>query len=634
MQGTSKNGIASYLFDDVEVDRAAVRVQKGGSPRKITPRAFEVLVYLLEHSGRIVEKQELFDQVWGERFVTDNALTRIIKEVRQVIGDDADRPRYIETVPKRGYRFIAEVTRVEAETLTNAAPAVPDTGSPANRITLRRLVYIAAISVLALSVLIVGIYLLTVNKSISPSSVRETPIDSLAILPLTNGSDDEDAEYLADGITESIINSLSQLSKLRVVARSTVFRYKDRVTEPLNVGKELGVRAVLTGRVTRRGDLLIIKAELMDVADGTQLWGDQYNRKDSNILSVQGEIAKQISENLRLKLTGDEQKLLAKRYTENAEAYQLYLKGRYFWNKRTEEGMKRGIGYFEQAKQRDPGFALAYVGLADSYNVLGFYAYLAPADSFPKAKAAAMQALEINDKLAEAHNSMAYAALYYDWNFAAAEGEFKRAINLNPNYPVAHQWYGNLLTAMGRWDEAIREFELARELDPLSLIINAVPGWTCYYARQYDRAIEHCQKAIDLDPTFALAHEWLGQAYERKGMYEKAIAEFEKAITLSGRAPEAVALLAHAYAVSGKRREAQTVLNDLIELSARHYVSPYHIATIHAGLGDRDRAFEYLENAYKHRQNVLVFLKNDPRLDSLRSDPRYADLVRRMDLDS
>jgi tetratricopeptide (TPR) repeat protein len=245
-----------------------------------------------------------------------------------------------------------------------------------------------------------------------------------------------------------------------------------------------------------------------------------------------------------------------------------------------------------------------------------------------------MQALEINDNLAEAHNSLAYAALYYDWNFAAAEREFKRAIDLNPNYPVAHQWYGNLLTAMGRWDEAIREFELARELDPLSLIINSVPGWTYYYARQYDRAIEHCQKAIDLDPNFALAHEWLGQAYERKGMYDKAIEEFEKAITLSGRAPEAVALLAHAHAVSGKSREAQTVLNDLKELSARHYVSPYHIATIHVGLGERDRAFEYLENAYKHRQNVLVFLKNDPRLDGLRSDPRYSDLVRRLGLDS
>jgi tetratricopeptide (TPR) repeat protein len=341
-------------------------------------------------------------------------------------------------------------------------------------------------------------------------------------------------------------------------------------------------------------------------------------------------LQKDVADNLKIKLSGADEQQLNKQYTADVEAYQLDLKGRFFWNRRTEEGLRKGIKYFEQAITKDPGYSLAYVGLADTYNVLGFYGFLPPKEAFPKAKAAARQALALNEKLAEAHNSLAYAVLYYDWDFMTAEKEFTRAIELNPKYPIAHQWYGNLLTATGRWEEAIQEFKRAQELDPLSLVITAVPAWTYYYARQYDRGVEPCLKAIEMDENFALAHDWLGQVYERKGMYEKAIAAFKKGLTILSNDPETAALLAHAYAVSGNKREAQVILDDLLEHLSQRYVSPYHIATVYVGLGNKVRALKWLETAFNDRQNMLILLKHDPRMDNLRSDPRFGELLRRI----
>ena len=485
---------------------------------------------------------------------------------------------------------------------------------------------LAVLSVLLLAAIGLGYWFFTRRQA------EATRIQSIAILPFVNESGNPDVEFLSDGISESLINSLSQLEQLKVVARATAFTYKRRKSDPREAGRELGVDVVLTGRVTLFGDTLIVQTDLVSIADGTQIWGEHYKRKLADLLSVQENISHEILSRLQPKLSSEGEKRLTDSYPDNSEAYQLYLKGRYFWNRRTEEGIRKGIGYFEQAISKDPKYALAYVGLADSYNVMGFYSFLPPKESFPKAKAAAVKALELKEELAEAHNSLAYATLYYDWNFAAAEKEFLRAIELNPNYPVAHQWYGNLLTAMGRWDEAIQEFKRAQELDPLSLVITAVPGWTYYYAREYDKAIESCHKAIEMDRNFALAHNWLGQAYERKGMYEKAISEFKEAFRLSGNSPETAALLAHAYAVSGSKRQAQDILDNLLELSKQRYVSPYHIATIYAGIGDKDRALKWLDTAYNDRQNLLVFLKHDAVLDNLRADPRFQDLLRRMGL--
>ncbi len=459
-------------------------------------------------------------------------------------------------------------------------------------------------------------------------------IDSLAILPLVNVTNDPDTEYLTDGITESIINSLSQLPRLRVMARSTVFRYKGKEIDPLEVGRELNVRAVLTGRALQRGDTLVIKAELVDASDGAQLWGEQYNRKLQDIFAIEEEISREISEKLKWKLSGEQKKRLTKRHTEKTEAYQLYLKGRYSWNKRTVDGLMRSIEDFTQATLIDPGYALAYAGLADAYNILASYSAMPPAEAFPKAKQAAERALELDETLAEAHTSLAFVRLGYEWDRRAAERGFKRAIKLNPGYATAHLWYAVTLAAMGRTDEGLREIERARELDPLSLPINTNFGWLYYLARQYDKAVEQYMKTLELDPNYALARRRLGQAYEQRREYDKALAEFEAALALSKGDTETIAAIGHLYAVSGKEEEARRVIQELVDMSDHRYIPSYFIARILIGLGERDQAFEYLDKAYEERYGFLSYLKVEPLFDSLRADERFVDLARRVGLDS
>jgi len=457
-------------------------------------------------------------------------------------------------------------------------------------------------------------------------------IDSLAILPLINAGGDPDTEYLSDGITESIINNLSQLPKLRVMARSTVFRYKGKEVDPQRVGQELGVRAALTGRVLQRGDLLIIKAELVDTEDGSHLWGEQYNRKLSDIFTIEEEISREISGKLRLKLSGAEKKQLTKRYTENTEAYQLYLKGRFYWNKRTAEGLKKGIEYFQQAIESDPGYALAYAGLADSYNILVSYSALAPHDAFPKAKVAATRALEIDGKLAEAHTSLAFVKFGYDWDWTEAERGFKQAIQLNPGYAFAHNFYAVLLSALGRFDEAFVHIKNAHELDPLSLPINTNLGWLLYLARRYDEAIEQYLKTIDLDDGFPLAHRRLAQTYEQTQRYSEADAEFQKAVALSGEDIELLSARGHFYAVVGETNKAHEVLTQLEVFAKSRYVPSYLVARIHHGLGDIDRMFELLETARDERYGYLAYLNVEPMFDGIRADARFEELVRRVGL--
>jgi serine/threonine-protein kinase len=457
-------------------------------------------------------------------------------------------------------------------------------------------------------------------------------IDSLAILPLANASGAPDAEYLSDGITESIINNLSRLPRLRVMARSTVFRYKGREVDPLAVASDLGVQAVLTGRVLQRGDRLVIKIELVDAADGAQLWGEQYNRQMSDIFEVEEEISKEISEKLRLKLSGEQRRQLGKRHTENTAAYQQYLKGRYYWNKRTEEGLEKGIEHFQQAIDADPAYALAYAGLADSYNILASYNSLSPAEAFPKARRAAMAALELDDMLSEAHASLAFTKLGYDWDYKGAEKEFKLAIKFNPGYATAHHWYALFLAAMGREAEATAEIKQADDLDPLSLAINTGAGWILYLGRQYDRAVEQYHKAIEMDPSFALARRRLGHTYECLGRYDEAIAEFKKALSLFAGDIESLASLGHAYAKSCARGEAERVLGELTQMRARRYVPAYLIAKIHMGLGDKDQAFAWFDKACDERYGLLVYLKVEPALDSLRDDARFEGLARRVSL--
>jgi eukaryotic-like serine/threonine-protein kinase len=462
---------------------------------------------------------------------------------------------------------------------------------------------------------------------------RSRAIDSLAILPFVNSSGAPETEYFSDGITETIINNLSQLPKLKVMARSTIFRYKDKEVDPLEVGQELNVRAVLTGRVLHLGDKMVIQAELVDAFDGSRLWGDQYNRQWADVFAIQEEIAREISEKLRFKLTGEEQRQLTKRHTDNPEAYRLYLKGRYCWNKRTPEGSKKGIEHFKAAIDLDSGYALAYAGLADSYNVLGNYGDLPPRDAFPRAKTAATKALRIDETLAEARSALAYALNGYDWNWEAAAAEFKRAIELKPNYATAHYSYAiTHLAALGKLDEAISEMMEAKELDPLSLIINTNLGWVLYFARRYDEAIKQIHKALEIDENFNVAYFKLGQVYERLGKYDEAIELYLKAQQLSGGNLWINQGLGHALAMTGRRDEALRLLDELKELSAKRYVSPYIFAEIYRGLGEIDLTFEWLEKAFEDRTDWLVWLGVEPALDPLRSDPRFTDLISRVGL--
>ncbi len=480
-----------------------------------------------------------------------------------------------------------------------------------------------ALMVLAAGAVGLGMYLHARNN--------EVAIESIAVLPFQNRSTDGDTEYLSDGLAESLIYRLSQLPNLKVSPTSSVFAYKNKEIDPVKVGNQLGVNAVLLGRIVQRGDSLTISAELVDVRYNKLLWGEQYERKMSELLQTQREIAREIVDKLRLKVSGQEQGL-AKHYTESNEAYQLYLKGRFQWHKRTNEALKKSIDYFNQAIERDPSFALAYAGLADCYVVPAYM--LPPGEKIPKAKMAAMKALELDDTLAEAHTSLARAMTTYDWDWRGAEREFQRAIELNPNYAIAHQWYCGYLEAMGRTPEAIAEGKRALELDPLSPIITFEMGLGFFYARDYDKAIEYYQKTLELDPDFPPAHGQLPAAYEQKRMYDQAITGFQKGTNLKGSREWYFSLsgLAHVYAVTGNKGEAQKLLSEMKDLSVRQYVPADRIALIYAGLGDKDEAFAWLEKAYDERSFNMTWLKVEPRWDSLRSDPRFADLVRRLGL--
>jgi eukaryotic-like serine/threonine-protein kinase len=469
----------------------------------------------------------------------------------------------------------------------------------------------------------------SIATTTSRSQQSGKTIASLAVLPFVNLSGDPEMEYLSDGITDTLINSLSQLRKLRVVPRGLTFRYKGREVDPQRVGSELDARAVLTGRVMQRGDTLLVGTELMDTVRLSQIWGAQYNRKMADIFVLQEEIAREITEKLRLQLTGDERKRLTKRATGNKEAYQLYLKGRYWLEKRTPEGFSKAIEYFQQAIAKDPTYALAYSGLADCYSFLPTFAFIPPKEAYPKAEEAAWKALEIDDTLAEAHTSLALVKASQNWDLSGAEREFRRAIALNPDYAFAHLWYGWILANTGRVEESIAEVKRALELDPLSLTINYFLGNTYNFARQYDQAIEQYRKTLELDPNFFISQTFLGLTYVQKSMYKEGISELEKAVAISP-SNLSLAFLGYGYAAAGRRLEAQKVLAQLNETSKEKYVPALYRALIYAGLVEKDKAFEWLEKAYE--EHYIIAIKVSPVFDPLRSDPRFTDLLRRMNL--
>lgn len=632
-----------YDFGRFRVKSEERLLLRGEELVPLTPKAFDVLLTLLENDGRIVKKDDLMKKVWPNTFVEEGNLTQNVSLLRKALGESADGPQFIETVPRRGYRFVAPVSRIKGtngeqlsetpnkQILPNAPTSLLAETSHAPRkwelgirnLKLERVftrVPAVVLTLAAVLATVVGIaYLSARNKA----GAAPTAIQSIAVLPFVDDSPDADAEFLDDEIAESLVNSLTKLPKLRVVPRSVMLNYKGRNVDPRKVGEELNVRAVVTGRVHRHGDTISIQAELIDLDSVSQIWGQHYDRRLADILLVQEEISRDIFENLRLKLNVDEQKQL--------EAYRLYLKGRNAWNKRTPEGLQQGIDYFQQAINTDPGYAAAYAGLADCYNMQVIYGVHQPKDGFPKAKEAAVKALEMDETLAEAHTSLAFIKFRWDRDRVEAEREFQLAIKYKPTYAPAHQWYSSYLVALERFDEAVAEAKRTSELEPLSFIASSHLGWILYLSGRNDEAIAQCRKILTLDPNSFPARRYLGLAYEQKGIYPQAIDEFQKGVKLSG-SPLMLALLGHAYAASGKTAEARKVLTDLHDLETRRYVSPYTVAAIYAGLGEKDQAFKWLERAYEERDVWLMNLKVDPVFAKLRSDRRFQDLLTRAGL--
>jgi serine/threonine-protein kinase len=467
------------------------------------------------------------------------------------------------------------------------------------------------------------------------SGSRRLPLDSLAVLPFFSASDDPNAVYLAEGIPESLILNLSRLSELRMMAWSTVARFRGREVDALEIGRDLDVRAIFTGRMYKFADDLVIKTELVDVDDGSQIWGAQYRRKLDDLFTIEQELSLEICEHLRLKLNEEEKERLAKRYTENAEAYQAYLKGRYYWNQRNARSLKKAIESFEQAIKLDDSYALAYAGLADCYCLVSIYGAAPPKAVMPRAKAAAMKALDFDDGLAEAHTSLAAALVWFDWDWEASEREFKRAIELNPSYAVAHHWHGSvLLSAQGRFDEAMASERRALELEPFSLVVNSNLGFICYQASRFDEAVEHLRRTLEMDDDFVYARFHLGLCYAHLGDHDKAIAELELAIEQAGgRGALIQAALGYALAVAGRRDEASRVLAHMQTFPMNRDVSPFYLAMIHAGLGDKEQALKWLESACEERYNWVVWLRTEPMFKSLRGEEKFVELARRIGLE-
>jgi len=626
-----------FQFDSFRVDTLRRVLLHDDEKIRLPSKAFEILLVLLEAEGRLVEKDELMRRVWPDSVVEENNLTVNMSALRKALAESPGEHKYVVTVPGRGYQFVAKVQQnhesipiqrnVESaaaqETIgIGSIPVAQSSISPARKTRLAFWFVVAA--------LIVGsAVIFYVYYSRNRAANSEASITSIAVLPFANETGDPNTEYLSDGIAETLINRLSQLPGLKVIARSSTFKYKGTRSDPKDIANELGVQAILIGRVTQRGENLSISTELVNASDKTQIWGEQYDRKMSDLVAIQRDISREIIGNLKLKVSPGA-KETEDRYTENNEAYQLYLKGRFYWNKRTIGALDKAIEYFKQAIEKDPGFALAYVGLADSYVVPANR--LPPRESMPKAKEAALRALEINERLAEAHATLGRALASYDWDWPAAEREFKRAVELNPNYAVAHQWYGGYFAVMGRPEEAISERRLAVELEPLSLIINFELGSAYYFSHDYDRALEQFQKTLELDQNFPPATNFLPAVYEQKRMYAEALSGFRKArsITLGSEGSLATSGLGHLYAVTGKRSEALKLADELKQLSTREYVPATSVALIYAGLGDKDQAFEWLERAYDQHAFQLQWITLEPRFDNLRSDPRFQDLLKRM----
>jgi TolB-like protein/Tfp pilus assembly protein PilF len=594
-----KSAVRIYRFDTFVLDQAERVLLRGGSPVALTPKVFDILSVLVESPGHLVTKATLMERVWPDAFVEEANLSVNIATLRKVLGQGPDGQPYIETVRKRGYRFVAGVQEVERESPQKVVKNEQETAVVVPR------------------------------PSNFPAFQR---FNSLAVLPFENESGDSDAEYLSDGLTESIINNFSHLKDFRVLGRNTVFRYKAKSTDPQKIGEELGVRSLLTGRILRLGDKVIIRAEVTDVKEGWQVWGEQYDRELADILAVQAEIAAEISKKLRPKLSADEERRITTRHTDNSVAYHLYLKGRYHWNKYANKGLSTAIDYFRKAIEEDPVYALAYVGLSDSYYRLS-HLHLPASEAMPKARLAAEKALEIDETLAEAHTALGSVLMFYYWDWEGARRECLRGVELNPGSAITHQRLGMYFNLVGRLAEAVHEYEAALDLDPLSPAMFQGMGFEFFLMGEYERAIEQAEKALELDPTYGPALLLLGWVHKRRGDLSKAIDIIGRAMILDD-SPLYLASLGQVYGLNGDQTKALAILDQLEKRSKSQYVSSYCRTVVYVGLNEMDLAFDWLEKALEERSEMVPFLRLGGECDNLRSDPRFNDLLRRCGLET
>lgn len=611
-------------FGAFELDLRAGELRRSGIRLPVQGRPLQVLGILLRKPGEVVTAEQLRTELWpADTFVDfEHGVHNAVARLRAVIGDTADRPRFIETLPRRGYRFIGAVEH--APEPVAVPPTVPVEPFRSSR---SRMVLVVLACLLVAGGVAAWIYL----------RLHDTPagsqITSLAVLPLENLSGDSAQDYFADGITDELITNLAKINAVKVISRTSIMQYKGVHNKRLpQIAHELGVDGVVEGTVVRSGDQIRVTAQLIYAPADRHIWAEHYERSSRDVLLLENEVARAIAEQLRGKLSTQERGRMTA-HAVDPVAYQAYLKGRYFWNKRNRESIEKAIEYFTEATSKDPAYAAAYSGLADCYSMLGFsidVGGMAPNNVAPKASEAARRALELDDSLAEAHTSLAFIKLTYDWDWSGAETEFGRAFALNPGAANTHHWHAHLLMAAGRTPEAETESRRALDLDPLSLIMNVHLGWHFIQARQYDQALEQLRKSLELDPNYGLAHWYRGLAFEQKGMYDDAIREMTRARELHPGNSVISSDIGHAYAAAGNRRAAATILGELRPNRLMTYVSPFQIALIHIGLGNRDQAFAALEDAYREHSDMLVYLRVEPRLDPIRSDARYARLARRI----
>ena len=649
MKKEPENRRVIYEFGKFVLDPQEKTFLADGQPIHLPAKEFETLVLLVENNGRALSKEEMMEFIWPGTFVEENNLAKYVSRLRKLLSSGGEIT--IQTLPKHGYRFSAEVNEIiqpaeetilEKRTTRRLTVRVEDDFdekplAPSRAVALtktalvtgwkpKRLVLIAAVIVGAISVALLAVFITRRARS----TATPKRIESVAVVPFAHADGDQELEFLSDGLTENLINGLSRASRLKVIAHNSVFRYKGKEIDPQKVGKDLGVEAILMGRVAQHGNDLSISVELIDARDRSHLWGEHYDRKTTDLSFLQKELAQDIANKLRLQFGPEGQPPNRKSYTDNIEAYQLYVKGRYFWNKRTEAGLRKGIEYFQQAIEQDPSYALAYAGLADSYIILANWRYAPAGESYAKAKASSLRALELDDRLPEALTSLAYTILLYERDWKTSEAKFRQAIALNSNYASAHHFYSICLVSAGRQAEAVAEIKRAQELDPLSLIITSVRGWIHYEGREFDQAVYQFNKSLEMDPKYVPALLDLGASYLRTGEYNKAISKFEEAKTVNGETGRILADLAQAYALSGRKSEAHKILRPLQDPSKPNFVSAWDLALVYTALEDKTRAIELLENAANNRFGWIILLGVDPALDSLRGEPRFEKLKQRV----